>query len=254
MTQAIILTTQRTGSTFLVTCLDSHPEIGCLGELLAGSRLFRVPDLVYRSRYATKAYRYLRSGAWYPTRTMRRYLDEARIGTLQLDRRPVMAFKVMYNQIRPPWIMNFLRERTSLRILHLRRANLLKTYVSSRLLTVKREDSWKPHTTEPVAAVSMPVSPAAALESMRRAVAQYEAHERLFADHPRLQLRYETMIDGQGLAPGVARDICRFLGVSDLPMRSSLVKMNPERLQDMVTNYDELASAIAQTEFASMLD
>jgi hypothetical protein len=30
--------------------------------------------------------------------------------------------------------------------------------------------------------------------------------------------------------------------------------MNPERLQDMVTNYDELASAIAQTEFASMLD
>jgi hypothetical protein len=165
-----------------------------------------------------------------------------------------MAFKVMYNQIRPPWIMNFLRERTSLRILHLRRANLLKTYVSSRLLTVKREDSWKPHTTEPVAAVSMPVSPAAALESMRRAVAQYEAHERLFADHPRLQLRYETMIDGQGLAPGVARDICRFLGVSDLPMRSSLVKMNPERLQDMVTNYDELASAIAQTEFASMLD
>ena len=37
-------------------------------------------------------------------------------------------------------------------------------------------------------------------------------------------------------------------------MQSKLVKMNPERLQDMVANYDELASAIGKTEFAAMLD
>jgi LPS sulfotransferase NodH len=254
MTQAIILTTQRTGSTFLVTCLDSHPEIGCLGEILAGSRLFHVPEFLYRFRYGTKAYRYLRSGAWYPTRMMRRYLDDARLGSMQLERKKVLAFKVMYNQIRPAWIMNFLRERKALRILHLRRNNLLKVYVSNQLLRVKRDDAWKPHTTAPVSAVSMPISPARAIDYMRRAVAEYEAHERLFADHPRLALSYETMIEGPGLSPAVARDICAFLDVSDHPMQSKLVKMNPERLQDMVTNYDELASAVAKTEFAAMLD
>ena len=254
MTQAIILTTQRTGSTFLVTCLDSHPEICCLGEILTGSRLFHVPEFLYQYRYASKAYRYLRSGAWYPTKMMRRYLDEARLGSMSLGLRQVMAFKAMYNHLRPPWIREFLRARKELRILHLRRANLLKVYVSSQLLTVKRDNSWKPHSTEPVAAVSMPISPAGALESMRRATAEYEAHERLFADHPRLHLSYETMIDGAGLRADVAREVCRFLGVAEYPMQSNLVKVNPERLQDMVTNYDELASAIATSEFATMLD
>ena len=254
MTQAIILTTQRTGSTFLVTCLESHPDICCLGELLAGSRLFHVPEVVYRFRYGTKAYRFLRSGAWYPTRMLRRYLDEGRLGSMELGLRPVMAFKAMYNQIRPPWTMNFLRGRKDLRILHLRRDNLLKTYVSNQLLTVKRDKAWKPHTTTPVAVVSMPIEAAGALAFMRKAVAEYEAHERLFEDHARLALSYETMIDGVGLEAGVARDVCRFLGVAEHPMQSKLVKMNPERLQDMVTNYDELASAVAQSEFAAMLD
>ena len=254
MTQAIILTTQRTGSTFLVTCLDSHPDICCRGEILTGSRLVHVPGFLYRFRFGIKGYRYLRSGAWLPRRVMRRFLDEGHLTGGEFGVQPVMAFKVMYNQIRPPWVMNFLRERTGLRILHLRRNNLLKVYVSNQLLTVKRDDGWKPHTTEPLAAVSMPVVAGDAIEYMRRAVAEYEAHERLFADHPRLQLSYETMIDGQGLAPAVARDICRFLGVADRPMESNLVKMNPERLEDMVTNYDELASVVARTEFAAMLD
>lgn len=254
MTQAIILTTQRTGSTFLLTCLDSHPDVCCLGELLVGSRLFRAPDLLYKSRYATKTYRYLRSGAWYPTRIMRRFLDEGRIGSRDLGMRPVMAFKVMYNQIRPPWTLDFLRKRTEIRILHLRRNNLLKVYVSNMLLTVKRDNRWQPHATVPVAPVSLDISSVAALEYMRRAVAEYEAHERLFSDHPRLHLSYESMIDGQTLRADVARDVCRFLGVSEHPMKSNLVKVNPERLQDMVANYDEFANAIRKTEFAEMLD
>ncbi len=254
MTQAIILTTQRTGSTFLVTCLETHPEIRCLGELLAGSRLFHVPEFLFRFRYGTKAYRFVRSGAWWPTRMMRRYLDEGRLGSMELGVKPVMAFKAMYNQIRPAWTMDFLRGRKDLRVLHLRRNNLLKTYVSNQLLTVKRDDAWKPHTTTPVDAVSMRILPAGAIEFMRKSAAEYEAHERLFADHPRLALSYETMIDGAGIEAGVAREICRFLGVAERPMQSKLVKMNPERLDEMVQNYDELASAVAKTEFAAMLD
>ena len=34
--RAVILTTQRTGSTSLVECLGSHPEIECASEILVG--------------------------------------------------------------------------------------------------------------------------------------------------------------------------------------------------------------------------
>ncbi|MGH8131536.1 MAG: sulfotransferase [Steroidobacteraceae bacterium] len=254
MIKAIILTTQRTGSTFLVSCLDAHPDICCLGELLAGSRLFHVPELIYRSRYMTKAWRYLRSGAWHPIRLMRRYFDEARLGSMQLGMRPVMAFKAMYNQIRPPWTLRYLRERTDIRILHLRRDNLLKAFVSSELLTVKRDKRWQPHVTSPVEPVKKVISGAAAIAYLRRAAAEYETHEQIFRDHSRLALSYETMIDGQGLRADVAREICLFLGVREYPMRSDLVKVNPERLEQMVDNYDEFAAAIRGTEFAAMLD
>ena len=37
-------------------------------------------------------------------------------------------------------------------------------------------------------------------------------------------------------------------------MQSSFVKLNPESLEAMVTNYDELASVIAKTEFAELLN
>ena len=131
-----------------------------------------MPPFLYQFRYASKAYRFLRSGAWHPTRMMRRYLDTARLGNMELGLRPVMAFKVMYNQIRPPWTMKFLRDRTDLRILHLRRNNLLKVYVSNQLLTVKRDNRWQPHATVPVAPVSMNIASASALQYARRAVAE----------------------------------------------------------------------------------
>lgn len=245
MTKAIILTAQRTGSTFLVECLESHPEVFCLGEMLAGGHV-RAPDWVYKSRYGTKAYRYLISGAWNPVRMMNRYFARTD--------RPVMCFKAMYNHIRPPWILRYLREHAEIRILHLRRHNLLKQYVSHALVSVARDKAWQPHATAPVTPTSIAVSPEAALATMRRIRAEHARHEALFSGHPRLQLSYETMIDGQSLQRDVARQVCAFLGISEHPMGSKLVKMNPAHLRDMVSNYDELAAAIRGTEFADLLD
>ncbi len=245
MTKAIILTTQRTGSTFLVECLDSHPEVYCLGEMLAGGHVW-VPDFVYKSRYATKAYRYLSSGAAFSTWMMNRYFARAD--------RPVMVFKAMYNHIRPPWTIRYLREHPEIRILHLRRHNLLKQFVSHQLIAVKRDKVWQPHATAPVTPASITISSEAALQYMRRLRAEYDAHEQLFNGHARLPLCYETMVGGQSLRPEVAREVCEFLGIGQQPMRSTLIKMNPVDLRSMVKNYDELAADIGRTEFADLLD
>ena len=245
MTNAIILTTQRTGSTFLVECLESHPQIRCLGEMLAGGHV-RVPDLVYRSRYGTKAYRFLSSGAWWPTRMMTRYFASTE--------RDVNVFKAMYNHINNPVTRNYLRARTSIHILHLRRHNLLKQYVSELLLSKSREKKWQPHAVKPVPVVRTMVSPDAALAYIRRKRELHAWHEALFADHPRLQLSYEDMIDGQSLRAEVAEEVCDFLHIERRPMKSILVKMNPTRLAEMIVNYDEVASLLRQTEFADLLD
>jgi hypothetical protein len=77
---------------------------------------------------------------------------------------------------------------------------------------------------------------------------------KFFERHPRLQVSYESLFDGPRLQAETGRRICDFLGVAYHRMQSKLRKLNPESLRDMVTNYDELAGAIARTEFADMLD
>ena len=89
---------------------------------------------------------------------------------------------------------------------------------------------------------------------MRKARLAYQHFEDLFKAHRRLPVAYEDLIENQRLRPSEGRRICDFFGISDHPMQSSLIKMNPESLQAMVSNYDELASAISETEFASLLD
>jgi hypothetical protein len=97
------------------------------------------------------------------------------------------------------------------------------------------------------------VAPAAALSYMRRTSALYPRFEQIFRGHRRMPLVYEEIIDSRGLRQDVADSICDFLEVSRRPMASRLVKINPDNLRDMVTNYDELAAAIRNSEFARFL-
>ena len=247
MTKAIILASQRSGSTFLQDCLTTHPQIHSVGELLidGGSNVY-VPDLILGSRFVTKTYRFMISGAWYPTRLMTRFFESGE--------RPVKVFKAMYNHIANPWSLGYLREHTEIRILHLRRHNMLKQYVSHLLLARKRVKKWEPHAFQPIPVVTTRVEPGAALDYLRKARAMYEHYDSVFAHHQRLPLVYEKMIDGQVLREDVGRAICDFLGVPPVAMKSRLLKMNPDSLHEMVTNYDELARALKSSEFADLLD
>ena len=239
---AVILTTQRTGSSSLVECLASHPHIECAREILEG----QPDDLshVYRGpfRRVAKLYRILRTGAWRPTHRIESYFAG---GSAK-----VRMFKVMYNQLERPFALKYLLEHDDVRIIHLRRLNLLKVHVSALLMPKRRELQ----ATAPVEPIRTYVDPARAIESMRQAIARYELYEKIFERHPRITVAYESLFDGQELQPETGRRICEFLGVEPRPMRSTLVKVNPESLRDIVTNYDELFAALAKTEFAATVE
>ena len=240
--RAVILTTQRTGSTSLVVSLGTHPEIECAGEILIGAPDAPRPPVRGRFKAVAKIVNIFKSGAWLPARRMEGFYSG---GSAR-----ARVFKAMYNQLANPFALRYLKDDRTIRILHLRRENLLKVHVS-RLLMGKRE---RVQATAPVDAVRTHVGPREAITAMRRARERYERFEAQFDDHPRLQLTYESLFDGQELSAGTTAAICEFLAVARHPMRSNLTKLNPESLRDMVTNYDELAAAVARTEFANMLD
>jgi hypothetical protein len=240
--RAVILTTQRTGSTFLVECLGSHPDIECAGEILIGAPDAPRPQYRGRFKQLAKLASIFTSGAWRPARRMERFYAGGQA--------PVRAFKVMYNHLSHPFAKRYLAGNRDIRVLHLSRQNLLKVHVS-RILMGKRD---RVQAFAPVDAVRTRVEPQEAIAAMRAARARYELFDSLFSDHPRLPLTYESLFDGQHLNAETARRICEFLGVAPHAMKSKIVKLNPESLRDMVTNYDELAAAVSRTEFAEMLE
>jgi hypothetical protein len=239
--RAIILTTQRTGSTFLVECLNSHPEIECAGEILNGQPDHLVAPLRGPFKQVTKAFRIARTGAWMP----RRWID----GFYARGSARVRCFKAMYNQLARPFAMRYFDENEDIKVIHLRRHNLLKVHVSTLLMN-KRE---KVQARGPTEAVWIHVDPARAIASMRKARRTYESFDQEFGKHARVQVAYENLFDGASLQADTGRLICDFFGVAQHPMRSQIVKLNPESLRDMVTNYDELAAAVSKSEFADML-
>ena len=241
-TRAVILTTQRTGSTFLVECLDSHPQVECASEILIGAADRPSPEYRGRFKRVAKIARVFRSGAWRPSHRMERFYTE---GTA-----PVRVFKVMYNQLAHPVASRYLQQHEEIRVLHLRRHNLLKVHVS-KLLMPKRA---RVQVFEPVAAVQIHVDPAEAIASMQAARALYSRYDEFFARHPRLPIAYEELIDGNQLQADTAAKVCDFLGIELQAMHSRIVKLNPESLREMVTNYDELADAVRRSEFADLLE
>jgi LPS sulfotransferase NodH len=241
-TRAILLTTQRTGSTFLIECLGSHPDIESVGELLIGSPEKRGPIKTRRFRTLAKTLQFARSGAWMPRHRMESFFTG---GVAK-----VRLFKAMYNHISNPLTLGYLRRHTEIRILHLRRNNLLKVYVSKLLMT----EGKRVRSSGPVAVSKVHVDPVAALAAVRKTRDQYEHFETVFGAHRRLQLVYENLIEAQTLNPLVSSAICDFLEIERVPMRSRLMKVNPDCLADFVVNYDELASYFSGTEFVDLLD
>jgi LPS sulfotransferase NodH len=243
--KAIILTSQRSGSTFLQGCLDAHPSVKCYGELLVSSNPV-IPRPLRNRRLLTKAYRYVMVRGWNPVSILNRYYARKEA--------PVVAFKAMYNHVNNRRVRAYLTAHPEIRVIHLRRDNLLKQHVSKLLLSAKRERPWIPHTTRPIPVASVRVSPERAIKDMRRVRDSFLEFERLLSGHRRIELVYERMFNGQTLSREAWAKVSELLEIEPVTVGSDLVKMNPHELRPMVKNYDELAAALAGTEFERYLD
>jgi len=241
----LIITSQRTGSTFLRLSINTHPDVRCEGELLIGGPI-QVPKILEDRRYPAKLYRFVKARAWNPQEIIKNFLAR--------NDPKVLGFKAMYNHLANNRVKQFLKQHTEIRIVHLRRNNLLKQYVSKRLLGVKRRKRWEPHATEKLPVVSVRIDPEAAIKDMQNSKKQFEKFETLLINHNKIEIVYEDMIEGGCLDSTTTDAICALLGVEHRPLCCDLVKTNPDQLKLMISNYEDIVSALRNTEFERFLD
>jgi hypothetical protein len=166
---------------------------------------------------------------------------------------PVMAFKAMYNQLADPRVRHYLCSDTEIRVIHLRRDNLLKQYVS-KVLAPKKFGQQPWGSTELLPITSTKIVPERAIREMRKAQNLHREHEQIFSGHRRAELVYETIVDGHSLSDAAAVVIFELLELEPAPMKGKTVKVNPDSLAQIIDNYDEVVSALCGTEFERFLD
>jgi hypothetical protein len=222
-TRFMILGIGRSGSTHLERLLNSHPDIRCYGELFTpGHRLFED------------------SG----TKDHHEYLDSlaAEAGT------PVMGFKHMWPGLYA-WAQTLdLFHDPAMKIIRLRRLNLLALHVSTLFVTA----SGVGHSTQGEYTVDqVHVDIDACFADLHNCYFVDRILDELSRHNPLAHISYEHLVDNE---QEVMRGLQAFLGVEPLTLESPMKRMRNRSLRDSIENWDEVATALRGTVWESFLD
>ena len=241
----VIVATQRSGSTWLSASLDRHPQVVCHGEIFQRQH---ASSPSYDSFVAAhNGRRVLRAVA--PWRTTGEFLDRL-LDPLLDPPGPArtIGFKVMYNQLhRHPELLLEMRRRP-MSVIHLVRHNVLKTRISA--MVARERGIWAAdRPVDQPAKVTVPLE--GLLEDLKRRQWRIRVHRTLLRPVHPLEIAYEDLLR----QPEVEfRRVTSYLAVpEDLAALGSKVKLLPDRLEDLVENYAELASRLQGTDLAWLL-
>jgi len=238
----VVITSSRTGSTWLIDMLNKAPGVASYGELfLARGR--RAPAIATRADYP----RFCESQL---SRSFRRplsvwaYLDEL------FKRQQPAGFKLMYSQSRTfPEVIAYCAFRR-IRILHLVRQNILDVIISDEVARATGLSHQAGENRESSMVYLDPGTLVPRLRARDRSVKQARWALRLSTCRC-LEVVYEKLI---GDAAEFTR-IAKFLGIdADLASaRSQLSKRGREEHSNAIINYDEIRRLLSDTRFADMV-
>lgn len=245
-THFAIVGVQRTGTTLLMSLLDQHPDIVCVGELFQ----YRTEDVQYGIR---------RFRAYVHDSPRRRVLDLVRWRGIVYDYldtafppfvESTTGFKIMLDQIRRyrPVLDYF--KQNQYKILHVVRSNVLKTHISR--LRARRSGIY--HSSQPITGAKIRIPVTSLIQEL---ALLSENNARLASLVSELGLPFHTTmyesLHGEKW-PAEQQSILLFLGVDpDVELRPMSVKLTADDLAQVIENYDQVVRILENTPYQSCL-
>lgn len=270
----MVLSGARTGSHMLVFALKTNPEVRCFSEVFNKGVDF-VPFGVDGYDNFSGADRTLREEDGVAFLNRRIYCQHP--GSVR-----AVGFKLLYGQaMYYEGVMEELVRRADIRVVHVHRANLLRSLASLKvaeatgvfveqtgrrpahvrlrsairhpLRAARRLRAMlpRPSHASPSERPRVTISPEELSEFVVRTEMTMSHFDQIFAGHPMLKVSYESMVAHQN---DVFSDVQTFLGVEPQPLSVGTRRQNPERLQDIIQNYGELYAAFRDSPHAAMFD
>lgn len=231
----IVLGRSRTGSNFLHGLLNSHSQIIAFGEL------FQNYDSI---AWGLSGYRQTKNLLSLFQNDPVRFLE-----TKVFKRFPVhisaVGFKVFYyhaqsDKWKPVWA--YLGDQRELRIIHVKRKNILKTHLSRKRAALT--DTWVNVSGEPEEGVPISLDYEECLEDFVRTRDWEAKYDVFFEGHSKLEVLYENLsFDYQS----EMKRVQDFLGVNYEFVKPSTYKQSSQSLSRAISNYFELRERFTGT-------
>ncbi len=238
LTRFVIVGTARTGSTMLISLINAHSQALTLGEI------FRSPDAIgwdipaYAQIADKSAFTLYRSD---PLRFLRQEIyREWKPG------QKAMGFKIFYYHARQaPFsaVWDYLQTETDIRVLHIKRRNVLAQYLSLQRAHLTNQWSGRNSNgeTEPMFLST---------EECRRHFLWLRAQEAetdtFFAHHPLLEVEYEALVADRA---GQMAKVQDFLGLERQDLTPGTRQQRRRPLSAEIANFDALKAEFAGTEW-----
>ena len=237
----VVIATARTGSNLLISLLRNHSDMRVHGE-----RFTHLNGKTCRQIYH----------AVYPKKSLKK----------------VVGFKIFYcdpQNTKDREVWKLLQNDTTIKIIHLQRKNLLRSYIS--YLIARKTRVWIIHRnllrfyisyllagkTKAWISYRTNSNSKKVYVNINELFERYEYTKKCinrinaeFKNHSILNLTYEELNTDQEMA---MKKVFDFLGVSYQKVTCSLKKQNTERIEDLVSNFSELSRALEGSDLESML-
>ncbi|MBG9376851.1 hypothetical protein I5907_11430 [Panacibacter sp. DH6] len=246
MTKFIVFTTPRTGSTLLVKSLDTHPDIFCAGEifLLSGTQFHGECSFKFWKLPLPKKAIYLLNfpNMWMNLQSfLNRFFTAAR-------GEKAKGFKLMHFQTAYlPGITGYLKNN-NVKVILLLRENLLKNTLSD--LRARHTGVYHNSGAGTEKLPKFKVD----LTTLGKKMAEIDTFnkqlEQVTASMDRLKITYEEFDNWDA----TMNKVLNFINVPDNKIAPVSKKLNPDKLEDMIENYDEMKTWLQQNNYAHFLD
>ncbi len=225
----VILGRQRTGSSLLMRLLHAHPKIDMQSEVfrLLGGKSCKT---VWNETFGKKL-------PW---------IKHA-------------GFKLFYNHPddstdREVW--DILDSNTDVKIIHIKRKNILRTYVS-KLVAVKTgawnsgQESGKKNSLDKKVHVNINHC-LSELRTIKKLETVFSKNK--YPNHDYLELFYEELVENTS---NELDRLFSFLNIENQRIEKrklDLKRQNPEKMENLVINYEDFEQSLSNSEFAELLD
>jgi LPS sulfotransferase NodH len=243
---------QRTGTTLLTRLLDSTEGTRCFGEIFLRRRELRNLMIKYPTASIDGGYgKYLRRNfsnrlefAVARKRSIYAYLDDL----FSTPDYTTIGFKLMGSQAdHCPAVLEYLREH-EVKGIHVVRRNFLKTLISRE--TAETRSLYHMHEDKKFSAIA--VSPKSLVRKLESIEGEYQQWKERLVGSTFTTVYYEELSANRDSEFGRIRE---FLGLAYRTEPSTTMKkINPDRLEDSISNFHEIAEALVGTKYEGFLE